>query len=446
MQLHAAARLGLLLLLAASSCSPACCKVTWETVHPATAEATGGRNSPAIRYSHAAATYDKQMFISHGYYYDAATGEPKWLSDTWAMAMQPPYKWHKLHDGIAHADAVKAAQRKKPGKAPCGRYGATSVAYAGKLYLFGGTDGGHSKHGKPGYEQGYDLDELWSFDIKKRSWSPILNAKASPEWPAARYLHVAVPVGAQMLVYGGNAAELGDVWSFDFASRKWMLLIKTVEADVGGPGSLFAASAVPAGDGDGFLVFGGRRFRAKPSELSEHTWHFSVSRRQWQRLQSRPSGVPKVAVGGVPMDAQVTKRLLPVPRFYSAMANIAHANSIRDRLPMAIMAAGSIHTPTMECTDETWAVSWDLQQKVATWKKLPAMPYGIYYHSISVHGGVAFTFGGHLCSESKGDKPFYYLNTVHRLELQEFTLPVRDDKNPDRIHVDFDRELFHRRR
>jgi len=62
---------------------------------------------------------------------------------------------------------------------------------------------------------GYDMDELYMFDIKSHTWRP-----------AARYLHSAVVVGDSMVIFGGNDKASGDVWSFNFATRRWKQLSK----------------------------------------------------------------------------------------------------------------------------------------------------------------------------------------------------------------------------
>ena len=52
------------------------------------------------------------------------------------------------------------------------------------------------------------------------------------------------------------------------------------------------------------------------------------------------------------------------------------------------------------------------------WRQLPALSPARYHHSlVAVSGSTLLSFGGHLCSQSKGEAPFYYLNTVHALDL-----------------------------
>ncbi len=67
------------------------------------------------------------------------------------------------------------------------------------------------------------MDELYMFDIKSHSWEFVL---PKGQRPGARYLHSAVVVGDSMVIFGGNDKASGDVWSFNFATRRWKLLSK----------------------------------------------------------------------------------------------------------------------------------------------------------------------------------------------------------------------------
>lgn len=73
------------------------------------------------------------------------------------------------------------------------------------------------------------MDELWKFKIATRQWKKQNKQTAKRvAWPAPRSLHSAVVVSNRMLVYGGNAPGLGDVWSFDFVQRSWLLLAEVI--------------------------------------------------------------------------------------------------------------------------------------------------------------------------------------------------------------------------
>ena len=87
-------------------------------------------------------------------------------------------------------------------------------------------------------------------------------------------------------------------------------------------------------------------------------------------------------------------------------------------LTHSVMVGGSKSTPLVTCTSETWLMSVNHFTHQQKWKRLPDLPYGIYYHKAVVHNQTVYVTGGHLCSETKGDKPHYYLNHVLRLDLQ----------------------------
>ena len=59
----------------------------------------------------------------------------------------------------------------------------------------------------------------------------------------------------------------------------------------------------------------------------------------------------------------------------------------------------------------------DPQSRLQVWQRLPDLPYGMYYHKVTVHGSSAYITGGHLCSETKGNMSNYYLNHVLKLDL-----------------------------
>ena len=72
-------------------------------------------------------------------------------------------------------------------------------------------------------DAGYDMDEMYAFDLKAHTWELI--APKGPK-PAARYLHTAVVIKDAMVIFGGSESALGDVWSFNFKSRRWTQLSK----------------------------------------------------------------------------------------------------------------------------------------------------------------------------------------------------------------------------
>ena len=71
------------------------------------------------------------------------------------------------------------------------------------------------------------MDELYVFDLKSHTWEHIVPKGSKP---AARYLHTAVVIKDAMVIFGGSDPALGDVWSFNFKSRRWTQLSKVQQA------------------------------------------------------------------------------------------------------------------------------------------------------------------------------------------------------------------------
>ncbi|KAA6426624.1 MAG: hypothetical protein FRX49_03734 [Trebouxia sp. A1-2] len=391
----------------------------------------GGRHvdgdlSNVMWYSHCANVFEDQLVITHGYFYNTEVKGPQWLSDAWLMSLQSPFAMKQIHKGVTDTAAASTYSKKQTPPVPSGRYGSTSVAYKNQLWMFAGTDGGYSKHGNGGYELGYDMDELYVFDIKSHSWELVL---PKGQRPAARYLHSAVVVGDSMVIFGGNDKASGDVWSFQFAARRWKLLSKVVPMNKGGPGSIFAHSAVATADDSGFLVFGGQYV---DDNLIDDVWYFNIEKRKWR----------KMAVYG-------PKNSKPAPRSFQEMAAVpwhghVHSESgnitkIGEQATVAVFTGGSTRTPLLLCTAETWLMIVNPHTRQQVWERLPDLPYGIYYHKVVVHDNFAYVTGGHLCSETKGDMPNYYLNHVLRLDLS----PWLDDRTSSTQQLHHRIELKH---
>ena len=190
----------------------------------------------------------------------------------------------------------------------------------------------------------------------------------------------------------------------------------------GKPGSIYAHSAVTAADESGFIVFGGQYVE---DNLIDDLWYFNIEKRKWR----------KMAVSG-PLNDR------PAPRFFQEGAAVqwnGHADSKHGNLTKAgnavtvgVFAGGSTRAPLLLCTAETWLMMVDPHTKQQVWERLPDLPYGMYYHKVAVHGNFAYVTGGHLCSETKGDMPNYYLNHVLRLDLSPWltdkTLSIRSNQ------------------
>mmetsp|Transcript_42939 Transcript_42939/g.101953 ORF Transcript_42939/g.101953 Transcript_42939/m.101953 type:complete len:424 (+) Transcript_42939:141-1412(+) len=386
---------------------------TWEVVNERSVEASGGGDKPAIRYNHGAVVVGDQMVISHGYFYNRENGRPEWLHDTWSLSLTGDRAWERLAVGIEAKDAFKALKDGRMPSSPSGRYGVTLSHYAGKLYLFGGTDGGASKHGNSGYEPGYEMSELWEFDLSRRKWR-FLNPKEGSHRPEARYLHSAAVIDDALYVYGGNSDGAGNVISWDFKSRQWSEVASEKDTTDVGPGPRLGHASIPVDTPQtrGFLIFGGRRRKEEVDKLAGDAWLFDARRRKWKG----------------PLSAAVPKgtRPPPAPRVYSAMAAVSLPANADEDGPWgtaAVLTMGSVTTPVMSCNNEAWGVFLSNDTSVIAFQPLPDTPLGHYHHSLVGRGSAVYSFGGHLCSTTKGEHPFYYLNRVESLDVAGIRAP-----------------------
>lgn len=397
---------------------------TWQLLHSATPLPTGSKNQPAIRYSHVAAVHKDEMIVTHGYFYDAENHKPRWLSDTWAMSLQAPYAWRQISPHLDRQVALQAYERQKTPAAPCGRYGSSGAVKDNNLYLFGGTDGGFHFHGRDGFEQGHDYDELWVLNLKTSKWQLLGRGTSSKRpWPAARHLHGTVIVKDQMLIHGGVGPGFGDVWAWDIGRKVWKQLFNPESQHGRSPGSLFAAGYIPIDcpNKQGFLVYGGRPDAGAHEELSADVWYFDLMRARWTKLKPsqgsarQPSGRFYMGLAALNAGAQTCS----IDLMASKNQQLEGSDS-----PMALTAGASVHTPTMECTAETWSLSWDLEHRLVKWAAQKPLPFGYYHNTLVAQNSTVFSFGGHLCGDTQGQLPHRYLNTV-----QAFTVAKADVKS-----------------
>lgn len=197
-------------------------------------------------------------------------------------------------------------------------------------------------------------------------------------------------------------------------------LVQVVTMSKGGPGSIYAHSAVAAADDSGFIVFGGHYVN---DNLTDDVWYFDINKRKWHKIliSGRRSG-------------------RPVPRFFQEMAAVPMHNfaghlsqsisKLGNEVTVAVFTGGSTRSPLLQCTAETWLMIINPHTKEQLWQRLPDLPYGIYYHKVVVHDNFAYVTGGHLCSETKGEMPNYYLNHVLRLDLA----PLLHDRTSSSNH------------
>ena len=181
--------------------------------------------------------------------------------------------------------------------------------------------------------------------------------------------------------------------------------MQAISLSKGGPGSMYAHCAVAAADASGFIVHGGRHV---DGDLSDVMWFFDLRKRAWHNLP-----------------VHVMHHSNPPSRFFHAMASIPLAGAAGSTAvaskgaTAALIVGGSIRSPVLLCSTETWLLLLDPHTNDQIWRRLPELPYGIHYHQLVVHQEVAYVTAGHLCAEVKQhtNLPHLYLNHVFRLDL-----------------------------
>ena len=59
-----------------------------------------------------------------------------------------------LHTGISPQEALQGYRSQGRTDRPSGRFGQAAVVYNDTLFMYGGTDGGHNRHGRQNFEPG----------------------------------------------------------------------------------------------------------------------------------------------------------------------------------------------------------------------------------------------------------------------------------------------------
>eukprot|EP00047_Mylnosiga_fluctuans_P015391 m.45820 g.45820 ORF g.45820 m.45820 type:complete len:389 (-) comp5898_c0_seq2:2893-4059(-) len=151
---------------------------------------------------------------------------------------------------------------------PAPRFGQSMVAGPDNcLYVFGGTDG-HIFY-----------DDLYRFDIEHRSWERV---RPDGENPCARYRHMAVFVGTDMIIVGGGwpfphpSAVLDHVHVYHTVSGVWERVTCRPFGSEGFPASRRSHTAVRMGTH--ILVMGGLR---QMDDLTLDTWVLDTATMAW---------------------------------------------------------------------------------------------------------------------------------------------------------------------
>lgn len=165
---------------------------------------------PSVRYGHTAVLHQRQMVVTHGYFFSEDRGAC-FLDDTWALDVD-----YDDSAGDKHADkpwtllsSRKPSRHREPGNSsastmggnesryPCignsippARFHHSSVVHDGGMIMFGGTDGGqrNSRDGSPcsfSFGPVAEMSDIWRFSldggkgVQQYSWQKM-SAVVSP--------------------------------------------------------------------------------------------------------------------------------------------------------------------------------------------------------------------------------------------------------------------------
>ncbi len=227
---------------------------------------------PSPRYSHNAVwdAKEQRMIVFGG----ETNPEMKMFGELWAYGPEQ--------------DAWTQIESK--GKPPCARAYASCAfdAKSRRLWIFGGFS--------PKF-----LDDLWSFDLEKRTWN-----SHSPKGPAPEARDGAVLLfdekKEQLVLVGGlkslgAGGELKDVWTYSIKQGAW-----AKRKD--GPAGRFLASSVFIPETRRLILSGG--WTLGSSGVLCDVWHYDVDKDVWVEKKKAPG--PRAAAGAA-WDA-ATKRML----------------------------------------------------------------------------------------------------------------------------------------
>mmetsp|Transcript_27298 Transcript_27298/g.59662 ORF Transcript_27298/g.59662 Transcript_27298/m.59662 type:complete len:469 (+) Transcript_27298:78-1484(+) len=398
-------------------------KFAWERIHAQSSKASGSTAQPSIRYGHSIVSFEDALVMNHGYYFDRDASSATWLSDVWSMKLSPPHSWSLLHAGIPQHHAHDAYSNDRDRLyAPAGRFGHGIGMYNGSLWMYGGHDGGISRHGRQNYEPGYDFDELWQYSISEDTWR-LIKSTNPDSTPGKRYL-LATTVVADMLVLTGGILEgQGDVWAYHFAQNKWERLSAEHPRQEGGPGRRVGHSITPVdypapggGRVRGFFMYGGRWVTSHgDTELAPEVFFFDLNTHEWKVVEVVGEKPPLRKYHGT------ATAWVPITSLGGG------ADSADKYAAITVVSGGTTTTPGLTCAADAWVLMMSCDASRASWQRLPDMPTGVYDARMAANSQGIYTYGGHLCTNSKTDEYFYwYLNSVDKLSFSAAGITLSD--------------------
>jgi Galactose oxidase, central domain/F-box-like len=188
-------------------------------------------------------------------------------------------------DDASSPDEVGSWEEVKPdGPKPPPRFGHTSVAYGGRIFVHGGYD-----------DQGTATGDMWAYVIGKAKWKKIQLEGARP---APRYHHAAVTYLGSMFMFGGKGSgkdELyQDLWQFDFERCEWTELQCSHVPSARFGHSLFVSQNT-------LCLYGGQTLKKKHADQgdvifaeiptkADDAWRFSAARHPSREVSAFPAG------------------------------------------------------------------------------------------------------------------------------------------------------------
>lgn len=236
-------------------------------------ELEGSDERPEPRYTPNLASSNGEILLFGGYTEDKL-GKRK-MNDLWFKSEIGWRKENHQYPAGYNSDSVW----------PGVRYGAMSVLYKEKLYIFGGfSDGG-------------DHNDLWLFDLNTKNWECLSNTNSNGIAPQPRYCGAFCEYNGNLFLFGGRSRQnaklnYSDLWIFDISDRKWNLVYDNLQ-DYAYDGSFnrpsYHAKMSFAQVKNYLYIWGGEGRFGHVSDF----WRLDCSNFQWSLIQRARADDPK---------------------------------------------------------------------------------------------------------------------------------------------------------
>jgi len=153
----------------------------------------GQTDGIAARNGHTVTAAMGNLYVFAGWNNTEGHGDPSaYFNDLWVFSTNSG-KWKQLNPS---------------GTLPLARDGHSTVAYDGKLIVFGGW-GKHDAY----------LNDMWAYDIVGNAWM-MMQGDGAVVGPSPRYGQGATVYGDNMIIWGGTAND-NELYSYNFGSSTW---------------------------------------------------------------------------------------------------------------------------------------------------------------------------------------------------------------------------------